>query len=299
MGRTFLYKGQSLLMQCECSSQTERGLAAPPSSSLPRLLASMPRVKISTPVDGSIKCLAVYRLSDRMMVAIYALGHHTEPAFREVMKKIMSANPSANHPRLTVTDPNLGAIHYETEQDAVFFALTAADYPQRVVFQCIGELRARFNSGLSDALANACEGGLSSSARPLMAELCSRYADAASVDKTLSVTRQVHEVRGIVGETIQALLASQENLEVLEDRSEVLRDQSRAFKKTSHEVKVTQRKKNTRLLSLTCIFIIIGAILVASPFVVMYWDEIVDFFEQMMPPASSQDWASGDIASGA
>ena len=56
-----------------------------------------------------------------------------------------------------------------------------------------------------------------------MSELCGRFADAASADKTLGVIKQVDEVKGIVGESIQALLATHENLEVLEDRSEALR----------------------------------------------------------------------------
>ena len=50
------------------------------------------------------------------------------------------------------------------------------------------DLRATTHLG-STALHKAAEGGLSKSAAPMLSELCSKYADAASVDKTLGVMR--------------------------------------------------------------------------------------------------------------
>lgn len=251
----------------------------------------MPRAKVSiTSPDSPLKCLAVYRLSDQTLVALHCPAPNPENAYKEVMRKILAS--AAAHPRLTVTDPHHGAFHYETEREAIFFAITTAEYPQRVVFQCIDELKARFMSGLSGPLAVASEGGLSKPARQLLTELFARFSDPASVDKTLSVTRQVGEVRGIVGETIAALLSSQENLEVLEDRSEALREQAQTFKKTSTAVKVVQKKKNTRLLSITCFVLIFAVAAVSAPIVIMYWDEIVDFFKQMLPPSSTTGGSS-------
>lgn len=174
----------------------------------------MPRVKIAMgPVDGNIKCLAVYRLSDRTMVAIHTPSHAAEAGIRQTIKKMLDANAHALHPRLTVTDREHGAIHYETDPAAMYVAVSTAQYPQRVAFRAIGEMRARFAGGLGDALHKAEEGGLSKSAKPLMVELCGRFADETAVDKTLSVTRQVDEVKGIMGESIQALLQTHEHLE--------------------------------------------------------------------------------------
>ena len=57
--------------------------------------------------------------------------------------------------------------------------------------------------------------------------------------------------------------------------------------------KVVQKKKNARMLSLSCIILIVAVAAVASPFVVMYWDEIVDFFQQMLPPPVEAEYSSG------
>lgn len=247
--------------------------------------------------DGAIRCLAVYRLPDKILVAIYTPPHVAEAPVCAVIKKILGANATGVHPRLTVTDREQGAIHYEADSAAMFVAVTSPDYPQRTAFRAIGELRARFTSGLSDALAGAVEGGLSKSARPLLSELCSRYAEASSVDTTLRVLGQVDEVRGIMGESIQSLLHTHENLEVLEDRSEALRDNAKTFRKTARAVKTVQVRKHRRLQSISCLFLLVAVAVAAAPLIIIYWDDILAFLRTMLPPdlaSNGTEAGSGD-----
>jgi hypothetical protein len=257
----------------------------------------MPRVKISAPTDGAVRCLAVYRLSDRVLVAMYTPANGAERTCRELISKILNANASAMHPRLTVTDRENGTVHYVTDELAMYVAVCAPDYPQRVAFRAIGELRARFISGLSDALPTAIEGGLSKAARPLLVELCGRYAEAATVDKTLGVQRAVDEVRDIMGESIQALLSTHDSLEVLDDRSEHLREQAQSFRKTTRAVKAQQRSKYRRMQSISCLILIVVVAAAVVPLIILHWDEIIAFLRTMLPPPRNET-ISGDDGSG-
>jgi hypothetical protein len=257
-----------------------------------------PRV---TAAEGGVKHLAVYRLTDRVMVACHTPTASAETALREVIGKVVQANAQGVHPRLTVTDAAHGAIHYETGRAAVYVAVSTIDYPQRVAFRAIGELRARFDSGFEDALHKAEEGGLSKAAQPLMSELCTRFADAAAAEKAISVRRQVDEVSGIVGESIQALLATHESLEVLEDRSEALRQQTSTFHKTARTTRVVAQRKQRRLGGLSCIVLLVLLAAAAAPVIVRYWDDILRFLDTMLPPCDSR-WNrddSCDVGSGA
>ena len=235
------------------------------------------------------------------MVAIHTPQQAYEQGIRETVSKVLDANAIATHPRLTVTDRDQGAIHYEANGDAIYFAVTTESYPQRVAFRAIAEMKARFEGGLGDALHKAEEGGLSKSAKPLLSELCTRFADEASLDKALGVMRQVNEVKGIMAESVQALLQTNENLEVLEDRADTLKRQTQSFHRSAREVRRTEQKKNSRLGNVSCIFLVVLIVVAAMPLIIMFWPELSDFFGTMFPPeqnSTAVESGSGDAGSG-
>ena len=49
-------------------------------------------------------------------------------------------------------------------------------------------------SGFGDVMHKAAECALSKAAKPLMSDLCTRFADATTIDRTLGVMRDVDEV---------------------------------------------------------------------------------------------------------
>ena len=40
-----------------------------------------------------------------------------------------------DYPRLTITDREVGTIHYDTSRTCIFLVVTAPDYPQRIAFK--------------------------------------------------------------------------------------------------------------------------------------------------------------------
>ena len=61
-----------------------------------------------------------------------------------VSRVLASASAVNQYPRLTVTDREVGAIHYDTSRGFVYLIVTEMDYPQRTAFKCIGALRDSF-----------------------------------------------------------------------------------------------------------------------------------------------------------
>ena len=253
----------------------------------------MPRVKVVSPSDGNLRALAVCRLRDSTLVAFFPVDSSESASIRATIGKVLEANAHGVHPRLTITDREHGQIHYETDNMAMWIAVTSSTYPQRVAFRAIAEMRARFNSALSDALDTAREGGLSRSARPMMSELCTRFADENKNDRVLSVMKQVEEVRGVMGESITALLHNNETIEVLEDRAEGLKEQARTFQKTSRVVAQVQKRQNKKLLSYMCVILVVLGVVVAAPFVMIYWADIIAFLGGALPPGSNATAADG------
>ena len=273
----------------------------------------MPRHERSESPNG-IRHMAVYRLCDRVMVASYTSPSAERDAhtINQTIGKVIEATSAhgAQRPRLTVTDEAHGCIHYETSRHAMFVAVSSPEYPQRTAFRAIGEMRQQFEGSMGDAMHKAEEGGLSKGARPLMSEVCGRFADASSVDKTLGVIRQVDEVRGIVGESIQALLATNENLEVLEDRADTLRSQASQFQKTARAVRVVQQKQNNRMSRMFCVGFCVLIVVVCTPLIIYYREDIMQFLDELLPPCdrwflrnetyieTECDVGSGEAASG-
>ena len=64
-----------------------------------------------------------------------------------------------------------------------------------------------------------------------MAEVCGAFADVSKLERTVGITRQVQEVTEIVNGSINELLATQDDLQVLEDKTDALASQAQNFQR--------------------------------------------------------------------
>jgi hypothetical protein len=69
-----------------------------------------------------------------------------------------------------------------------------------------------------------------------MAGICSTFGDAASIERTVGISRQVQEVTEIMNGSINELLASQDDLQVLEDKTDALASQAQRFQRNAHRL---------------------------------------------------------------
>lgn len=146
--------------------------------------------------------------------------------------------------------------HYDTDSTYVFLIIATHEYPQRVAFKCLGELKTAFVKNFGEVMHTCAEGGLSKRARPLLSEACAAYADEAKADKTIRVMRQVDEVRDIMQESITEMLATRENLEVLEDKTLMLRTEAAGFQRRAVTLRRNMWWRNCKM-KMVCAFVVI------------------------------------------
>ena len=75
------------------------------------------------------------------------------------------------------------------------------------------------------------EDGLTRQARQLMLEVSGAFMDASKLERTVGITRQVQEVTEIMNGSINELLATQDDLQVLEDKTDALASQAQSFQR--------------------------------------------------------------------
>ena len=127
--------------------------------------------------DEGVRFVAVARMVDRVVVASYTHvdkrgegGSSSGQVYADVLQRVLRSQQTVeSNPRLTITDREVGTIHYDTDGNvAIYFAVTAYDYPQRTAFKCLADLKARFQASFGEALHKSAEGGLTRSS-PLAA----------------------------------------------------------------------------------------------------------------------------------
>lgn len=168
----------------------------------------------------AIRFLAVARVWDRTLIASHrhaTSGRSLQDQQALTLKVLSSQRATQNHARLTVTDREHGSLHYDCDREYYYIAITEPEYPQRVAFKCLKELRDRFGN-LGEEAQKAATNGLSKQARPLLTDICERFANPQALDRVVSCSREVDEVKGILHGTVNQLLSNQDNLEVLEDK---------------------------------------------------------------------------------
>mmetsp|Transcript_47684 Transcript_47684/g.132455 ORF Transcript_47684/g.132455 Transcript_47684/m.132455 type:complete len:393 (-) Transcript_47684:178-1356(-) len=172
-------------------------------------------------VAPGIRFVAVARQWDRVLLASHrhdTAGRSLQDQQDLIHKVLNSERATQNHPRLTVTDREHGSLHYDSDREYFYVAITEPEYSQRIAFKCLSELRERFIGSYGEEAQKAAADGLTKAARSLLADVCERFEDPGAFDRVLSCTKEVDEVRGILHGTVNSMLSNADNLEVLEDK---------------------------------------------------------------------------------
>ena len=104
-----------------------------------------------------------------------------------------------------------------------------------------------FSGKYGDAAKTAAEGSLSKKSKPIFQEVCKKYEDPSSVDKTAKVLGQVDAVKGQMQDNIANMLKNTEKAEDMAAKSEQLNEQASVFKKRSTDLKKQMQWKNLKM----------------------------------------------------
>lgn len=219
--------------------------------------------------SDNVRYVAVARLADRVPIADYAAVDTRElPAklFDDKLDKVLRSGRIGQHTRLTITDRDVGSIHYDSDPTCLYLAICARDYSQRTAFRLLGELRAEFDARYSkDDIADAKYGGLSRSCRDTMKTVVAKYERLESVDKVAAVSVQVEEVKGVMQNNIESVLRNQENIETLLDQTDTMKNEATGFQRSANRAKDKMWWKNVKLqiVIIILVLVLVGGIIAA------------------------------------
>lgn len=218
-----------------------------------------------------MRYVAVARISDSTAVADYVstdTRRFSRSLFEEKLEKVLGSGRVEQHGRLTITDKDVGSIHYTSDPVCLYFVITCREYPQRSAFEFLRDLKLQFEEEFGDDIGRGRGGSLSRSSRRMLEGLVKKYSDLKNVSRTEAVAVQVEEVKGAMQKNIQSVLKNQENLETLLDKTNAMKNEASTFQRTSERVKKKYFWENKKLMVVIIILLVILIAAIAIPIIV-------------------------------
>lgn len=190
------------------------------------------------------------RLADRVPVAEYAAVDSRElPAslLDDKLEKVLRSGRVGEHTRLTITDREVGSIHYDSDPTCLYLVVCSREYQQRTAFKFLAEVRREFDDKFGDEVQSARHSSLSRPSRELLRTLCEKYNAAENVDKVANVNVKLEAVKGQMQNNIQSVLQNQENIETLLDQTDAMKNEAAGFQRSANRVKDNMWWKNTKM----------------------------------------------------
>lgn len=223
----------------------------------------------STALDN-VRYVAVARLGDRVPVAEYcATESHDLPQslLLDKLQKVLRSGRVGEHSRLTITDREVGSIHYDSDPACLYLVVCSKDFEQRIAFKFLAEVRREFETQFGDEVPTAARGSLTRPAKSLMKQLCNAYNAPGGVDKIQAVSLQVEAVKGQMNDNIQSVLRNTENVETLLTQTDDMRNEATTFNRTAGAVKTNMWWKNLKWQILIVIAVIILICVIVFPII--------------------------------
>merc|ERR1712224_1035761 len=154
-------------------------------------------------------------------------------------------------------------IVYGSDADGLVCAtITGPEYPSRVAIAMLQELYESFvGAGFIATSGGTGKYSLSKQAKPLMRQVCEKYADPSQVDKTQQLLQTVDVVKSQMQDNIVSLLENTTKAEDMAVKSDQLTEQAAVFKKRTAELKRQMQWKNIKM---TIVFVVVIALLITA-----------------------------------
>lgn len=221
--------------------------------------------------DNKLRCALVYRIEsggNAVCVAKYdhagqyethggadsSLYGGRDKSYADAVGGVISNDPptglsqSSTLGGFKVVQSDQHQIVYGADADGLCCAtITGTQYPSRVAIAMLQDVYGDFSSKYADAAKTAAENSLSKKAKSTLQDVCKKYEDPSSVDKTQKILGQVDAVKGQMQDNIASMLKNTEKAEDMAAKSEQLNEQASVFKKRSTDLKKQMQWKNLKM----------------------------------------------------
>lgn len=220
---------------------------------------------------AQVRYIAVARVADKTPVATQSFcgaSHSiTTPLLDDKLDRVLSSGRMNEYGRLTITDQDVGSIHYDSDPACLYMVITAKDYPQRLAFKMLGDIRTSFENSHADDFNKAKAHGLDKKTKSMFNDIAAKYENAGVNDKIASVSLQVDEVKGAMQNNINTVLKNQDNLENLLESSGNMRNDANSFQRSAVQAKNRFWYQNVKLMVAIVVGLIVLGLVIALPIV--------------------------------
>jgi vesicle-associated membrane protein 7 len=219
----------------------------------------------------NVKFLAVARASDKAILCNYAHSKKDKDdsaKYIDMLSKVLRAptwkqqvTPNSRH----TLDCEPNKFHFTMDNDEIVYcAITAADYPIRLAFKLITSVQEEMGSKWAAKLTTSKEGGLDKDCAKSLGVIATMYDDRTKVDKVAEVMAQVDAVKSTMQENIQVVLSNTEKMESVEQKSNDLSEQAKVFRTTGRSLARAMWWKNLKMtLAIGLLVILVILVLLA------------------------------------
>jgi len=154
--------------------------------------------------------------------------------------------------------------HYSAGDGLIFLCMTDEQFPRRIAFAFLDDVKNRFLSMYRASYRDAMTFGMNEEFSRVLKKLMEYFSYDPSVDKIGNVQKKVDETKKIMVENIERVLDRGERIELLVSRTEHLEDSSYKFARSSTALKWQMWFCNVKLWIVLIVVLVICAWLLSS-----------------------------------
>mmetsp|Transcript_10987 Transcript_10987/g.20295 ORF Transcript_10987/g.20295 Transcript_10987/m.20295 type:complete len:252 (-) Transcript_10987:2766-3521(-) len=242
--------------------------------------------------DNKLRCALAYRLESGGKAICVAKYDHAgqyethggadsslyggrDQSYAEAVAGVVSNDPPSGLSQsgtlggFKVVQSDQHQVVYGADTDGLCCAcITGTQYPSRVAIGMLQEFYKEFSGKYGDAAKTAAENSLSKKSKNTIQEVCKKFEDPSSVDKTQKILGQVDAVKGQMQDNIANMLKNTEKAEDMAAKSEQLNEQASVFKKRSTDLKKQMQWKNLKMTLILGGVILLIVLVVVVPLIV-------------------------------
>jgi vesicle-associated membrane protein 7 len=154
--------------------------------------------------------------------------------------------------------------HYQVEDGITYLCLADEKQKRRIPFLFLADIKDRFRATYGDRAKTAIAFAMNAEFSRALADRLEFFNENPGADNFGKVKDQLSEVKDIMVENIEKVLARGEKIELLVDKTDALNQSAKRFQKTSKQLKNVMWWKNVKMWGLIIVVVAIIIWLISS-----------------------------------
>jgi vesicle-associated membrane protein 7 len=180
----------------------------------------------------------------------------------------ISSAPAASFPPLSCEQLSYGydnyVFHIVVDRGITFLCLADEKQKRRIPFLFLDDVRAKFQAAYGERATTAIAFAMNQEFARVLQDRMDYFNDNPEADSLAKVKGQIEDVKGVMVDNIEKVLARGEKIELLVDKTEQLNQSAKKFQRASKSLKSAMWWKNVKMWGLIFVITVIIIWLIAS-----------------------------------